>query len=116
LAVGDQPVGDVLADPGAALDRPDPLRPPAGVGQQGGEPLSIGGEPAATKNLLAGGHDLDRDRALVRVHPDHNPRLVLLHLLHVLLSLALGPSMGRAGRAPLRTAGHTPLEPLAALR
>jgi hypothetical protein len=67
-----QPLGDMPTDALAALDRPRPLRPPARVIQHRREAGLVGGEPAVPDDLLAGGHDLDRDRALVRVHPDHH--------------------------------------------
>src|SRR5690606_40659648 len=41
--------------------------------------------------------------------------LPIFLLVHALLPCSCQPWWCRAGRAPLRTAGHTPLEPLAAL-
>ena len=62
---------DVPADALAALDRPGPLRPPPAP-----PPASPGTRrrrcryrPPPSDGLIAG-HDLDRGRALVRVHPD----------------------------------------------
>lgn len=70
LAVGEQPVGDVPADALAALDRPDPVRLLAGVLPHRRVAVAVGVEPAAADDGLVAGHDLDRGRALVRVHPD----------------------------------------------
>ena len=53
LIVGDEAVGDVLADPGTALDRPGPLRPLAGISQQSGIPIGVGAEPPAANDRLA---------------------------------------------------------------
>ncbi len=73
---------DVPADALAALDRPGPLGPTVRVLHQGGEPGLVGGEPAVPDDLLGRCHDLDRDRALVRVHPDHHrTRCLLVHEL-----------------------------------
>ena len=52
-----------------------------------GEPVLVGGIPATTEDRLVTGHDLDRDRAFVRVHPDHDPLLLLMfhHHVHLLI-------------------------------
>ena len=34
----------------------------------------VGGEAATIQDGFVGGHHLDRDRPLVRVHPDHDGR------------------------------------------
>jgi hypothetical protein len=60
LTIGDQPMRDVLADPRAALDRPDPVRPLLAVAKHGGEAVVVGGEPAVTDHGLIRGHHLDR--------------------------------------------------------
>src|SRR4029453_10629108 len=70
FTVGQQPVGDVLADAGAALDRPDPVRPLPTRETHRGVAVPVGAEPAAVQDRLVAGHHLDRCRALVRVHPD----------------------------------------------
>ena len=71
---------------GCAMCRPIPLQPSIAHTRSGrsrptsrahrGEPGRVGGEPAATEDRLVGGHHLDRDRPLVRVHPDHDPLLL----------------------------------------
>jgi hypothetical protein len=77
LAGCKQPHRHMVADPVAALNRPHPVldgRPePVDVTSHRGEPGLIGTEPATTHHRLIGGHHLDRDRPLVRIHPDHNP-------------------------------------------
>jgi hypothetical protein len=60
LAIGQQPVGDVPADSLAALDRPDPVRPPPGVRLHRGVAVAVGVEAAAADDGLVAGHDLDR--------------------------------------------------------
>jgi len=79
LAIVEQPQRDVAADAAAALDRPDPVRPPPQVLEHRPVAGHVGAEPAATQHLLVGVHDLDRHRPLVRVHPDHDPSCLLLH-------------------------------------
>jgi hypothetical protein len=101
LAVGEQPVGDVLADAGAALDGPDPIPPPSALAQHRGVAVTIGAEPATTVNGLLRGHYLDRCRAFVRVHPDHHTaRDAIRSRHHQLLqcSIHYGPS-SREGNA-----------------
>jgi hypothetical protein len=73
LVVGQEPHRDVPADAVAPFDRPDPVRPLLHVLGHRVEAVDVGAKPAAAKDLLAGGHHLDRDRPLVRVHPDHDP-------------------------------------------
>jgi hypothetical protein len=70
FAVGEQPVGDVLADAGTALDRPNPVRPLFSVANHRGVAVAVGREPASAVDGLVSGHDPDRCRALVRVHAD----------------------------------------------
>jgi hypothetical protein len=50
----------MLADAGAALDRPDPVRPLLAVGQHRGIAVPDGAEPITTDDGLVGGHHLDR--------------------------------------------------------
>jgi hypothetical protein len=80
-----------------ATAAPLPHRPVAG---------RVGGIPAPARDGLIAGHDLDRGRTLVRVHPDD-------HLVH-----PSPPTRSccacRARRALLLRAGQTPLEPLPA--
>jgi hypothetical protein len=54
-------------------DRPDPVGPLAGVATHVGVALTVGAEPALADDGLLGGHQFDRRRALVRVHPDDDP-------------------------------------------
>ena len=72
LALGDELLGDMTSDAFTALDRPNPTRPGRDVGQHRREPLDVGGEATAAKHLFVRGHDLDRDRPLVRIHTDHD--------------------------------------------
>jgi hypothetical protein len=60
LAVGQQAVGDVLADAGATLDSPDPLPPLLAVTQHRRVSVTVGAEPTTTGDGLVGGHHLDR--------------------------------------------------------
>jgi hypothetical protein len=60
FAVGEQPVGDVLADAGTAFDRPQPVRPLPAVAQQRGVAGPIGAEPATPVDGLGRRHHLDR--------------------------------------------------------
>ena len=82
----------------------------ADVTPQRGKPVGIGGEPTTTQDGLVGGHHLDRDRPLVRVHPDHHTTLRGVHLL----LLARSITGCRAGRATLLRVQQTLLEPLLA--
>jgi hypothetical protein len=59
LTIAQQPVGDVLADARAALDRPDPIRPPLAVTQHHRIAVAVGGEAATAKDGLVRGHHLD---------------------------------------------------------
>jgi hypothetical protein len=79
LAGGDEPVRDVPPDPIAALHGPGPLRPLPSVGEHRGEPIDVGGEPAAAEHALVAGHHLDRDAAFVRVHADHDRTFLDVH-------------------------------------
>jgi hypothetical protein len=67
------------ANPGTALDRPDPVPELADVTPHHGKPVPIGAIPATPEHRLVDAHHLDRHRPFVRVHPDHDPRLVLTH-------------------------------------
>jgi hypothetical protein len=78
LAVSDQPRRQVPADAAAALDRPDPVRPAAHAGEHRRIPRSVSAVPAAAHDGLITGHDLDRGRVLVRVHPDDDLTQLLL--------------------------------------
>jgi hypothetical protein len=82
---GQQPVRDMPADTLAALDRPGPLRPPLRLGQHRPVPSRIGAIPAPAHHSLIAGHDLNRGRTLVRVHPDDH----LAHLQSLLLDHAV---------------------------
>src|SRR4030095_5557716 len=81
LLVGDQSHRDVLADALASLDRPGPLRPLLGVAEQGSIALRVGVETTPAEDGLVGGHHLDRDRPLVRVHADHDTAFSCAHLV-----------------------------------
>jgi hypothetical protein len=100
LAIGQQPVRDVPPDLVTALDRPDPTGPLLGVGEQRPVAGRVGGEPATADDGLIAGHDLDRDRALVWVHPDHDPRgwavlgALFVHLWCLPTSNLMGLSSG----------------------
>ena len=98
FAHGEEPMSDVVPDPGASLDRPNPARKPVDIIPHRGEPIDIGAEPAPTYDGLIAGHHLDRGRALVRVHADHNA--ASLRTVHLLL-LARSITGCRAGRATL---------------
>jgi hypothetical protein len=50
----------VMADPAAALDRPDAVRELADIAPHRGEPGFVGGVPATTEDRLVRGHHLDR--------------------------------------------------------
>jgi hypothetical protein len=98
MAFGEQPQGDVTADPVAALNRPDPILDDrlqvVDVTHHRGEPGLIGAEPTTAQDRLVGGHHLDRDRPLVRVHSDHDPFCLLLHALSR-CSIPVGPRVGK---------------------
>jgi NAD(P)-dependent dehydrogenase (short-subunit alcohol dehydrogenase family) len=76
LAVGEQPVRQVPADALASLDRPGPFRPAPHGPAHRPVPRGAGVIPATSQHGLVRGHDLDRGRTLVRVHPDD-------HLAHL---------------------------------
>ena len=68
-----QPLGHMPPDPFTALDRPHPVGPLTGEGDQLGEPSNIGTEPAMPDDAFVGLHHLHGHRPLMRIHPDHNP-------------------------------------------
>src|ERR1022692_4739313 len=76
LAVGDQALRDVPADPVAALHRPGAVLELAARGQHRLVAVPVSAEPAREQHLLPVVDDLDRRRALMRIHPDD-------HGLHV---------------------------------
>jgi hypothetical protein len=94
FAVGDQALGDVAADPGAALHRPHPVREPAAGREHRLVATSVGAVPALREYLLPLVDDLDRGRPLVRIHPDHHTA----HPLH-LLARVLWTTIGEEGNA-----------------
>jgi hypothetical protein len=112
FAVGQKPDRDVLADPRAPLDGPDPVGPLAGVAPHLVVAITVSGEPTPAEDGLVGGHHLDRRRALVRVHPDDDSTCCWCAHVFLRCSNLFGC---RAGRATLLRAGQTPLEPLLAL-
>ena len=95
-----KPGRDVPPDPVAALHGPRPLRPVPDLGQHRGETLDIGGEPATAEHGLIRSHHLDRDAALVRVHPDHDPAFLDLH--HALPSPRTSQLVERGGHRYFR--------------
>jgi len=68
--VGQQPLCDRTANAVGALDRPDPLWPPMGHLQQLPIVPGVRPEPARRTQHIPNISCLDRDRRLVRVHPD----------------------------------------------
>ena len=64
------PSPEVPADPVAALDGPDAVRPPLRVAEHRGVTRAVGGKAAAVEHRLVRPHHLDRDRAPVRIHAD----------------------------------------------
>ncbi|MFN8079799.1 MAG: hypothetical protein U0Q19_09540 [Kineosporiaceae bacterium] len=99
-----QALGDVPADPGAALDRPDPLAPLGDVIAHLPEALDVGGEPPTAQDGLVGCHHLDRDRPLVRVHSDHHAAVVFV--------LTPGASVPRHNRVESEEGTAEPGRPL----
>jgi hypothetical protein len=85
LARGQQPHRDVVPDPVASLDRPDPVATLCpdrdDVTPHGSKPSRICPEPLTTKHRLIGSHHLDRGRPLVGIHPDHHTAADLIHAL-----------------------------------
>ena len=106
LAVRDQALGDMPADPSATLDCPDPVREPATGLKHLLVAVRVSTVPAVSLNLLALVDDLDRGRPLMRIHPNNYPsqRTFSSH----------APLWTMARRATLLRAGQTPLEPLLA--
>jgi hypothetical protein len=70
LTVGQQPAGDMPANALASLDRPSPVRPSPRGGEHRPVPGGIGAILAAGQHCFVPGHDLDRRRALMRIHAD----------------------------------------------
>jgi len=70
LAVVHQPVGDVFADPTAALDRPHPIRETTAFGKHVAVAEPVGAEPGLAQHHAPVVDDLNRRRPLVRVHSD----------------------------------------------
>jgi hypothetical protein len=70
LPVVDQPVGEVLADAVAALDRPQPIRIPAARLEHRGVPALVRAVPADRQHVAAVVDHLDRGRTLVWIHSD----------------------------------------------
>ena len=73
LTIGEQPAGQVPADPLASFHRPDPLRPLLPLREHRRIPGGVGGEPPTAEDGLIPSHDLDGGGALVRIHPDDYP-------------------------------------------
>ena len=78
LAVMDQAVRQVPADAVAALHRPDPVRERPRRGQHFRIPGLVRAVPARRQHYCPLIDDLDRGRALVRVHPDDHAHRFLL--------------------------------------
>jgi hypothetical protein len=102
----------MAADAVAAFDGPDVVWKLADIAPHLGEPVPIGAEPATTQDCLVGGHHLDRDRPLVRIHPDHHTVPRVFHVPSPMLVPSLGVESGGQRYFEL---GHTPLEPLRTL-
>src|SRR3954452_1274615 len=104
LTVGQQPLGDRPSDPVRALDGPHPTPPLPPDPQQLPVAAPVGAEPARGAQHLPGIARLDRDRPLVRVHPDH-------HKIHH-PPPCLDSPLSQRGRATLfRADQQTLLEP-----
>jgi len=88
-----------VADPVAALDRPDPLRPPPARSEHLPVPVPVGAEPVTAQNLLPPVEHLDGRRQLVRVDPDD-------HGCHA-VPPRLGTQLLKARRATLLRAEQT---------
>jgi hypothetical protein len=71
----------------APLDRPHTVWERGDVMPHRGRPGLVGAIAATAEDRLIARHHLDRHRALVRVHPDHDPLLLFLprHFLHLLI-------------------------------
>jgi hypothetical protein len=70
LAVGDQALGDVPADAGAAFDGPDAVLMLTTGGEHGLVAVAVGSEPALSDGLFAVVDDLDGRGPLVRIYAD----------------------------------------------
>jgi hypothetical protein len=73
LTIGEQPAGQVPADPLASFHPPDPLRPRPHPREHRRIPGSVSGEPPTAEDGLIPSHDLDGGGTLVRIHPDDYP-------------------------------------------
>lgn len=78
LAVGNQPLGQVLTDPVAALHRPHPIREPATDGEHVPITGRVGGEPSLTENTFGAVKRLDGGGPLLRIHANNNRSQIFL--------------------------------------
>jgi hypothetical protein len=106
LTVMNQAVRQVPADAVAALHRPDPVRELARRREHLAIPDRVRAVLPARQHRGPLVDDLDRGRALMRVHPDDHAHRFLLG----------SPGELRARRALLLRAGQTPFEPPLARR
>ena len=90
LAVGDQALREVAADPIAALHRPDTVLELPPRGQHRPVTVPVSAEPAPRQHLLPFIDDLDGGRALMRIHPDD-------HVPHELSPSPCRPGDNRRG-------------------
>jgi hypothetical protein len=103
--VGQQPRRDRAADSVGALHGPRPLRPLPPEPQQLPVAAPIGAEPAPGAQHLPDVAGLDRDRRLVRIHPDH-------HSIHHAPPLTLtGTTVSEDGQRCFEQIQQTLLEP-----
>lgn len=80
FAIVHQPVRQVLADAVATLDGPHPIRVPAAGGEHLRVAVLVGAEPADIQYPAAFVDDLDRGRALKRIHPDDHTHRASLNV------------------------------------
>ena len=93
--VGDQPLGDVPADSGAAFHRPHTLREPSAGREHLLVAIGVRAVAVLVQNLLLFVDDLDHGRPLVRIHPDHHSAHALRLLARTLWTI------GEEGNATL---------------
>jgi hypothetical protein len=74
LAMSQQSLRQRAAGAVAALDRPDPIRPPRHGSTHRRIPGPVGAEPAGGQHRLLTVDDLDRRRQLVGIDPDEHSR------------------------------------------